>query len=158
MDPRVEPEDDGSQAFPEDINMTENPITLFEKLIFTSQSMNATFNRALPKDITPSQFWVMRILDEQGARSQQMLCDKMVQTKGNMTMVIGNLVKKKWVMRAKDKNDRRAHLIMLTKAGKTELQVLMQLYEDTVSELLAPLHALGRKNLDSALEHLSVEA
>jgi hypothetical protein len=47
---------------------------------------------------------------------------------------------------------------MLTKAGKTELQVLMQLYEETVSELLAPLHALGRKNLDSALEHLSVEA
>lgn len=69
-------------------------------------------------DISPEQMMVMGFLWRKEGISQNEICKFTGKSKSNMTRTLDNLVRKNWVYREIDHNDRRSFRIFLTDEGK----------------------------------------
>lgn len=91
------------------------------KLMRCSASVMARVNSRLQTcGLTVSQFSVLESLYHLGPMCQKELGDKLLQTGGNITMVVNNLEKQGLVVRLRDEHDKRYILVHLTWRG-TEL-------------------------------------
>lgn len=103
----------------------EEKLTLnaFIKLMRATESLNARLNKHLSDNgLTTSQFGVMEALLHLGPLNQRALGEKLLKSGGNITMVIDNLEKNRWVERKRDPSDRRSVLIHLTTEGEKFIQ------------------------------------
>ena len=71
--------------------------------------------------LTPSQFAVLDLLNAKGPMTIGDLVKGALATSGNMTVVIKNMEKNNWIVRAACPNDKRAFLITLTDEGKQKI-------------------------------------
>ena len=72
----------------------------------------------LPRGITLSQFAVLEALLHLGPMCQAAVARKVMKTKGNISVVVDNLVRSGHVTREPDPDDRRRAILSLTDAGR----------------------------------------
>lgn len=105
------------------------------KLIRAAESLKARLNNKIIKEgLTESQFGILEALYHLGPLCQKDLGNKLLMSGGNITMVIDNLEKQKFVERHRDKNDRRFFKIHLTDAGKNKVKNIFPLLLNSIIE------------------------
>jgi len=103
--------------------------------------------------LTVSQFGVLEALLHRGPMCQKDLAGKLLQTGGNMTMVLTNLEKRGLVERQRQEGDRRYVTVALSEAGRAlvdevfpiHLEELMAVFGVLEEGELAQLGALCRR-------------
>jgi MarR family 2-MHQ and catechol resistance regulon transcriptional repressor len=99
--------------------------------------------------LTPSQFGVLEALHHLGPLSQGEICDKLLKSGGNITLVIDNLEARDLVQRKRSPGDRRVVTVSLTEAGKALIQRIFPEHVRAIVEEMGVLtadeqEALGR--------------
>lgn len=92
--------------------------------------------------LTHTQFAVLESLWHLGSMSQIGLGTKLLRTSGNIVKVIDNLERDGLVQRIKNKQDRRAHIIILTEKGEC---LIKKCFQNHVKVILNTFSCLSRK-------------
>ncbi len=100
------------------------------------------------------EFPVLSFLAEAGPVSQQELGVALRINPSNLVGLLDVLEADGLLVRTRDREDRRRHLVELTGAGRRRLAQAWQAAEATERDLLAPLSAAERTQLRGALERL----
>lgn len=115
-------------------------LNAFIKLQRAANSLNA---RLLPEltraGLTMSQFGVLEALLHLGPMCQKELGAKLLQSGGNITMVINNLEKRQLVQRKRERSDKRYVQVVLTEGGRRLIAELFPRHLDTIVELMGAL-------------------
>lgn len=101
--------------------------------------------RSIAPDMTFEMLQVLNRLWTEDCQTQQMLANMTAKDKTSMTKLIDNLIKRGWVERKEDANDRRNRLICLTEQGK-RLSLTVKPVIDGVYE------SLGKEITDEEME------
>ncbi|MBS2034328.1 MarR family transcriptional regulator [bacterium] len=129
-------------------------LDVYIKLMRASTSvLNQVVPRLQKAGLTFSQFGVLEALYHLGPLCQKELGDKLLQSGGNITMVVNNLERQGLVVRLRDEIDKRYMVVHLTWRGTQRIQELFPLHlQDLVQsfqmlseEELATLNDLLRK-------------
>jgi MarR family transcriptional regulator, lower aerobic nicotinate degradation pathway regulator len=96
-------------------------------------------------------FAVLVALDEDGPASQAELGRRLSIDTSDMVAVLNDLERERLVARARDESDRRRNVVRLTNAGARALERLAEQVEHAQTELLAPLSAKERRELERML-------
>lgn len=100
-------------------------LNTYIKLTRASDSLLTRLSqRGTQGDLTPSQFAVLEVLYHLGPMCQRDIGDKLLKSRGNITLVIDNLEKRSLVQRERDPNDRRMIQVLLTEDGRTLISKL----------------------------------
>ncbi|MBI40232.1 MAG: MarR family transcriptional regulator [Leptospiraceae bacterium] len=95
-------------------------------------------------DLTPSQFGVLECLYHLGPQNQKAVGEKLFFTEGNVTQVVRNLEKRKWILRRKDPDDARSMVLYITTSGKKKIQVA---FSDFLEELQSAFSSLSNEDV-----------
>jgi MarR family 2-MHQ and catechol resistance regulon transcriptional repressor len=117
-------------------------LDVYIKLMRASTSvLNQVMPRLQKAGLTFSQFGVLEALFHLGPLCQKELGDKLLQSGGNITMVVNNLERQGLVVRLRDEVDKRYMVVHLTWRGTQRIQELFPLHlQDLVQcfEVLSP--------------------
>ena len=117
---------------PTKYNGTDEEVRCLNTFIKLSRASESITNRLIKNlschGLTISQFGVLEALLHIGPQSQKDLGSKLLKSGGNITMVIDNLVKRGFVVRETDPNDRRAVIISLTDEGEVFIEKYFPLH------------------------------
>ena len=103
-----------------------NALDAYIKLMRAAASVEARVNRHLQEvPLTTGQFGVMEALYHLGPMHQTRLCEKVLTSSGNMTLVLDNLAKRNLVERRPDTDDRRRTNICLTDEGRLLIESIL---------------------------------
>ncbi|SNZ01977.1 MarR family winged helix-turn-helix transcriptional regulator [Flagellimonas pacifica] len=108
-------------------------------LALVSNKINERFTMALkPFEISQQQFNVMRILRGQKGTPANLstINERMVTKMSNTTRLVDKLITKGYVERQVCESNRRKVEILITEKGKTILQKLDEIMEDTENKIL----------------------
>lgn len=115
-------------------------LDLYIKLSRVAETVSANVNRHLhDHKLTVSQFGVLEALYHLGPLSPGQLCDKILRSTGNMTLVIDNLEKRALVKRMPNLDDRRSVLVELTAEGTDLIEAILPTHIATVIEEMSIL-------------------
>ena len=106
--------------------------------------------------LTTPQFAVIEALGHLGPMRVGVLCDKMLVSGGNMTLVLDNLQKRGFIERSFSKDDRRAIVVSLTEVGTKLFDDSFPQHAEKVSELLKVLGQDEQKQLGALLKKLGL--
>ena len=106
--------------------------------------------------LTPPQFGVIEALGHLGPMRVGELCDKMLVSGGNMTLVLDNLERDGLVERTAHKKDRRALLIQLTDKGKNLFNKIFVKHAEAVKDIMSALSENEQKELGKLLKKLGL--
>jgi MarR family 2-MHQ and catechol resistance regulon transcriptional repressor len=104
--------------------------------------------------LTPSQFAVLESLGHLGPMIISDLCEKMLVTGGNMTVVIDNLERDELVERVRSEDDRRAIMIQLTTKGKKLFENIFPKHAEWIGKLASVLSEHEQEELSRLLKKL----
>ncbi len=97
----------------------------FIKLTRASDALVARLmRRGTMGDLTMSQFGVLEALYHLGSMNQGTICNKLLKSGGNVTLVVDNLSKRGLVSRERQADDRRVVQVSLTLAGRELMERL----------------------------------
>jgi len=119
----------------------------------------ASFNKKSIENIrhfglTQPQFAVIEILGHLGPLKVGEICNKMLVSGGNMTLVLDNIEKLGFIERVHSKEDRRAISVQLTKQGQELFDNIFRNHAEHISKLMAVLTADEQKTLSDLLKKL----
>jgi len=106
--------------------------------------------------LTQPQFSVLDVLGHLGPMKVGQICDKMLVSGGNMTLVLDNLEKSGLIERVHSKEDRRAILVKLTKKGDDLFSSIFSKHAEFISETFDPLSNAEQKELGKLLKKLGI--
>jgi DNA-binding MarR family transcriptional regulator len=109
------------------------------------------------KALTQAQFNVLMVLQRQGTRggiSQKDILEKLVSSKGNVSIHITNLSRMGYVRKRTSKRDSRMNVITLTAAGKRILDELEPKYVAHLEEITGDLSDKDAETVTGILSHL----
>ena len=110
-------------------------LNAFIKLTRASESVNGRLSRHLSEaDLTVTQFGALEALLHLGPLNQRELGQKLLNSGGNITLVIDNLLKNDMVEKVTDPNDRRAVIISLTEKGRDYIEDLFPQHLEKIKE------------------------
>jgi MarR family 2-MHQ and catechol resistance regulon transcriptional repressor len=110
-------------------------LDLYIKLSRAADTVSARINHHLhDHGLTVSQFGVLEALYHLGAMSPGQLCEKILRSTGNMTLVIDNLEKRSLVKREQNPDDRRSVIVALTPAGHSLITAIFPAHVAMVVE------------------------
>lgn len=90
--------------------------------------------------LNPSEFGTLEVLYHKGSLPVQSICEKVLIASSSMSYVIENLIKKDYIVKVKDKVDKRYHIVHLTDQGK----ILMdEIYPKHVKQLRSVIDILN---------------
>lgn len=107
------------------------------------------------KGLTLPQLYVLTTLGLQGDMPLGRLGREMLVTKGNITPIVDHLVRDKFVIRDKDKEDRRKTWVRLTGKGKKLFQEVLSAYEEEFVPLMSCLSQDELKQLSQLLKKMT---
>lgn len=117
-----------------------NALNTYIKLIRAAQSITARLNSRITKEgLTESQFSILEALFHIGPLCQRDLAGKLLQSGGNITMVIDNLEKQGLVKRQRGEKDRRFFTVHLTQKGKSSIENLFPKHLTAITEEISIL-------------------
>ena len=104
--------------------------------------------------LTESQFGVLEVLYHLGPRCQGEIGRKILKTGGNMTMVIDNLEKRRFVKRQRDWKDRRYITVYLTEEGKKLIEEILPAHMEGIVREMNRLSPAEQDELGRLCEKL----
>jgi MarR family transcriptional regulator, 2-MHQ and catechol-resistance regulon repressor len=104
--------------------------------------------------LTQSQFAVIEVIGHLGPLKIGEICDKMLVTGGNMTLVLDNIEKLGYIERVQSKEDRRAIHIQLTSSGLKLFEDVFVKHAENISQFMSVLNTVEQKNLGDLLKKL----
>lgn len=133
-------------------------LDLYIKLSRAAESVNQRVNRHLQDvNLTVSQFGVLEALYHLGPMTPGVLCDKILRSTGNLTLVIDNLEKRRLVARTQNPEDRRSTIIALTVAGKALIEAVFPQHVATVVQEMTVLTAEEQSQLAALCRKLGLQ-
>lgn len=133
-------------------------LDLYIKLSRAAESVNQRVNRHLQDvNLTVSQFGVLEALYHLGPMTPGVLCDKILRSTGNLTLVIDNLEKRRLVARTQNPEDRRSTIIVLTAAGKALIEEVLPRHVATVVQEAAVLTPEEQSQLATLCRKLGLQ-
>lgn len=122
-------------------------LDVYIKLMRASTSvLNQVVPRLQKAGLTFSQFGVLEALYHLGPLCQKELGDKLLQSGGNITMVVNNLERQGLVVRLRDEIDKRYMVVHLTWRGTQRIQELFPLH---LQDLVNAFEVLSSKELET---------
>ena len=116
-------------------------LNTYIKLVRAVESLNQRLYPHLTKhSLTESQFAVLEALYHLGPLNQRELSTKLLRSPGNITMVIDNLEKRKFVKRERGELDRRHYIIHLTSEGK---EFISKIFPEHLESIMKELGVLS---------------
>ncbi|ADU66404.1 MarR family transcriptional regulator [Desulfurispirillum indicum] len=115
------------------INKLIMKITEFEKAY-----KHAVDSRTSKLGVTPSQYKVLKALDEKGPMKHKDVSEITLITKGTLTGVVNRLERAGLVSRTQDAKDSRAQYVALTEKGQTEYARLEKSYRKIIGNIFNP--------------------
>lgn len=82
--------------------------------------------------LNPTEFGALEVLYHKGPHSVQTICDKVLIASSSMSYVIENLIKKDYIKKIRNTNDKRVHMVHLSDTGRT---LMDQIYPKHVEKL-----------------------
>lgn len=133
-------------------------LDLYIKLSRAAESVNQRVNRHLQDvNLTVSQFGVLEALYHLGPMTPGVLCDKILRSTGNLTLVIDNLEKRRLVVRTQNPADRRSTIIELTATGKALIEELFPQHVAIVVQEVAVLTPEEQNQLAALCRKLGLQ-
>ncbi len=133
-------------------------LDLYIKLSRAAESVNQRVNRHLQDaHLTVSQFAVLEAIYHLGPLTPGQLCDKILRSTGNLTLVIDNLEKRKLVARHQNPEDRRSTLVELTTAGRELIAALLPVHVQTIVQDMAVLSPAEQEQLAALCRKLGLQ-
>jgi len=122
-------------------------LDVYIKLMRASTSvLNQVLPRLQKAGLTFSQFGVLEALFHLGPLCQKELGDKLLQSGGNITMVVNNLERQGLVVRLRDEIDKRYMVVHLTWRGTQRIQELFPLH---LQDLVHSFEVLSSEELET---------
>lgn len=106
--------------------------------------------------LTQPQFAVIEVIGHLGPLKVGEICNKMLVSGGNMTLVLDNIEKLGYIERVHSKEDRRAILIQLTPLGKNLFDEVFKNHAEHVTKLMSVLSIEEQKTLGELLKKLGL--
>jgi MarR family 2-MHQ and catechol resistance regulon transcriptional repressor len=104
--------------------------------------------------LTQPQFAVIEVIGHLGPLKIGELCEKMLVTGGNMTLVLDNIEKLGYIERVPSREDRRAINIQLTPAGQKLFEEVFVKHAENITQFMSVLNTTEQKNLGDLLKKL----
>lgn len=127
-------------------------------LISLSRSLNMVHKDTMKnvKDfgLTPSQFMVLEVLYHKGDMRVCEITEKVLTSAGNMTVVIGNLLKEAYITKKATPGDRRSYQVSLTDKGKETMEKMFPKHLSVMEESMGGLTAEEKETLIALLKKL----
>jgi MarR family transcriptional regulator, 2-MHQ and catechol-resistance regulon repressor len=105
-------------------------------------------------NLTQPQFSVIEALGHLGAQKIGVLCDKMLVSGGNMTLVLDNLESLGFIERVHCKEDRRAIMVQLTEKGRNLFQEIFPKHAQLITDTISVISPEEQKQLGELLKKL----
>ncbi|MFO7634380.1 MAG: MarR family transcriptional regulator [Caldilinea sp.] len=105
-------------------------------------------------DLSVSQFGTLEALHHLGAMSQTEICDKLLKSGGNTTLVIDNLEKRGLVQRRRDPRDRRVVMVDLTDEGRTLIRAIFPQHAAAITDEMSALTPEEQRQLGDLCKKL----
>ncbi len=122
-------------------------LDVYIKLMRASTSvLNQVVPRLQKAGLTFSQFGVLEALFHLGPLCQKELGDKLLQSGGNITMVVNNLERQGLVVRLRDEVDKRYMVVHLTWRGTQRIEELFPLH---LQDLVRAFDVLSEEELET---------
>ena len=132
-------------------------LNTYTKLMRAAESITARTHWHLSsKGLTISQFGVLEALYHLGPLSQKQIGQKILRSRGNITMIIDNLEKRSLVMRKRDKADRRVFIVHLTDNGNKLISKIFPPHATKISDEMSVLSAAEQETLGSLCKKLGI--
>ncbi|WSQ10861.1 MarR family winged helix-turn-helix transcriptional regulator [Streptomyces sp. NBC_01231] len=122
------------------------------------QLLTAQFERELaPYGLSARHWGILRFIDVNGNRSQQYIGEHLRIDRSTMVTLVDELERMGYVVRLRDRHDRRRYAVTLTEYGERQLRGGLDSVEDKVTKrFLAPISEQSRERLISILISLVV--
>lgn len=104
--------------------------------------------------LTQPQFAVIEVLGHLGPLKVGEICNKMLVSGGNMTLVLDNIEKLGYLERVPSKEDRRAILVQLTAKGHEIFDETFKTHAEHITRLMSVMTAEEQKSLGELLKKL----
>lgn len=120
---------------------------------------NISSNKKLQEDLeeiglTPPQYYVLATIGYSGTLPFGEIGAKMMVTVSNLTGIVDRLAAKGFVVRERDKQDRRIVYVKLTDKGSKLYQVAISTFEKSVAQVFSPLNQSQQKEISSLLRKI----
>jgi MarR family 2-MHQ and catechol resistance regulon transcriptional repressor len=127
----------------------------FIKLTRANNSLLARIaQRGTHPDLSVSQFGTLETLYHLGSMSQTEICNKLLKSGGNTTLVIDNLEKRGLVQRRRDPSDRRVIMVALTDEGESLISSIFPAHAQAITAELAVLSPEEQQQLGDLCKKL----
>lgn len=126
--------------------------SLLRLISHTAQMMRSFADQWLKKyDLTVEQLHALKRLDLDMGQTQSALCSVTGKSAANITRLLDRLENKKYVVRKKNPEDRRASLVFLTKEGMRIREEVRGGFDGMSSELLRDINMKKREQVSEVL-------
>jgi MarR family transcriptional regulator, lower aerobic nicotinate degradation pathway regulator len=98
---------------------------------------------------------VLALLDEQPRKAQTTIAEVLVLDPSQLVGVLDSLEERKLIMRQRDVDDRRRHVVSLTAKGRDQLVRLRRTIDRLEDEMFEPLDSASRKTFHEMLLRLA---
>ncbi len=113
---------------------------------------NKTINYLSEHDLTFNQFKVLEVLYHRGNLNIGAITKLTMSTPGNITVVIRNLKRDKWITSIADPEDKRASILTITKKG---IDIIEKVFPNHAKQLTDYLDVLDDEELDTLYDLLN---
>lgn len=142
------------------MNDYEHMIATIGELFFEFQAKLQFFEREYLKklditDVTPNEVKVLYMIGTSNTKSMSEIAERLKITRGSLSISIDSLVKKGYVIRTRNKQDRRIIIVYLTKKSVSVVRGYGKFYFALLSNLLDNLTKEKRIVVKEMLEQLN---
>lgn len=104
--------------------------------------------------LTQAEFRCLRLFGKDESINNKTIAERMKLSPSRLTRIIDGLVKKQYISREIDSNDRRNMRVALSRKGKSLVQQLNKAYVDIHEEILQDINPMYHDQLILAMTHL----